>query len=132
MYIYFYLHVHCLPIDDTTVNPKVIQCIRDEIQGNLGYLSAIFQPSIKEIGAEMVQAGILPLTAGENSTFQTIITVFLAIVENANKLQEIKEKCQKFFSAFYRMGGPFVDAANSIKERIRKSVQDKVGIELNI
>ena len=115
-----------------TVTRKVIQCIRDEIQRNYGYLSAIFQPSIKEIGAEMVQVGILPLTAGQNPAFETIISVFLAIVANANKLQEIKEKCEKFFSTFYLMGGPFVEAADNVKEKIRKSVQQKVGIELNI
>ena len=132
--MYFYLHMHCLPIDnedDMTVT-RVIQCIRDEIQGNYGYLRDIFQPSIKEIGAQMVQARILPLTAGENPAFQTIISVFLAIVANANKLPEIEKKCEKFFSTFYQMGAPYVDAADKIKKEIRKSVQDKVGIELNI
>ena len=127
--------MHCLSIgnqDHENVTHKVIQCIRDEIQSNYGYLSAIFQPSIKEIGAQMVQVGILPLTAGQNPAFETIISIFLTMVANTNKLQEIKEKCEKFFSTFYNMGGPFVEAADNVKEKIRKSVKEKVGIVLNI
>ena len=114
-----------------TVTRQVIQCIRDEIQKHYGFLSAIFKPSIKEIGVQMVQVGILPFTPGQNYSFETIISVFLAIVANANKLQEIKEKCEKFFSTFYEMGGPFVGAADNVKEKIRKSVKEKVGIEFN-
>ena len=128
----YVLHVHCLPIANKDVTHKVIQCIRDEIRKSYGFLSAIFQPSIKKIGAQMVQAGILPFTPEKNYSFETIISVFLAIVANANKLQEIKEKCENFFSTFYRMGGPFVEAADNVKENIRKSVQEKVGIEFNI
>ena len=102
------------------------------IHKNYGSLRSIFQDSIEGIAAEMLQAGVKTMFVVQNPTFEKIINSFLSKFPFAKEIRKIEVICTNFFSVFYKIGGPFTDAADTITEDIQRTVREKLNIELNI
>ena len=80
----------------------------------------------------MLQAGVVTMFVVQSPTFEKIINGFLSKFAFAKGIRKIEDNCKKFFSVFYKIGGSFSDAADTIKEDIQKTVREKLNIELNI
>ena len=120
-------------IDRSTVDTKqVIRCIKELMRTYHPDLSELFEGVLKTVSSEMYGVGLIPHAVEKNPTFDGIMTSFLSGFVFKDELVEIEEHCAKFLSVFYKIGGPFVYAANKIKRSIQKTVIDKLGVQLNI
>ena len=95
-------------------------------------LSGLFEGLLKTVASEMLSVGLIPHAIEKNPTFDGIMTFFLAGFAFKAKLEDVAKHCVKFFDVFYKIGGPFVDAADMIKQTIQVTVKDNLGIQLNI
>ena len=95
-------------------------------------ISELFEGVLKTVSSEMYGAGLIPHAVEKNPTFDGIMSSFLSGFAFKDELQEIEEHCVKFLSVFYKIGGPFVYAADMIKQTIQDTIIDKLGVQLNI
>ena len=102
------------------------------MEKNHANLCRLFKSSLKPFAEELLQAGIITRDIETDPTSVTIINCFLSGFAFKIELEEIEEYCTKFFSAFYEIRGPYVDAANKIKKSIQQSVKDELGIQLHV
>ena len=99
---------------------------------NYAKLTRLFKSALKPLADELLEGGIITRDVQTNPTSDTIINCFLSGFVFKDDLEEIEEYCVRFFNAFYEIRGPYVDAANKLKESIQKTVRDELGIQLNI
>ena len=111
---------------------QVIKCIELVMERNHAKLCRLFKGSLKTLADELLEAGIIPRHVQTNPTDDMIINCFLSGFVFKDELEEIEDYCVKFFNAFYKIGGQFVDAANKIKKSIHDTIIDKLGVQLNI
>ena len=95
-------------------------------------LSGLFEGLLKTVASEMLSVGLIPHAIEKNPTFDGIMTFFLAGFAFKAKLEDVEKHCVRFFNVFYKIGGPFVDAADMIKQTIQETVRDRLGVQLNI
>ena len=120
-------------IDRSTVDTKqVIRCIKEVMRTYHPGLSELFEGLLKNVSTEMYAVGLIPHAVEKNATFDAIMNFFLSGFVFKDELEEIEEHCVKFLNVLYKIGGPFVYAANKIKKSIQKTVIDKLRVQLNI
>ena len=110
----------------------VIQCIKELMRTYHPDLSELFEGLLKTVSSEMYAVGLIPHAVEKNPTFDAIMTSFLSGFAFKPKLEDVEKHCVKFLSVFYKIGGPFVDAADMIKQTIKDTIIDKLGVQLNI
>ena len=119
--------------DRSTVDTKqVIQCIKELMRTYHPDLSELFEGLLKTVSSEMYAVGLIPHAVEKNPTFDAIMNSFLSGFAFKSKLEDVEKHCVKFLSVFYKIGGPFVDAADMIKQTIKDTIIDKLGVQLNI
>jgi len=111
---------------------QVVRYIKQVMETHYPALSGLFEGLLKTVATEMLSVGLIPHAIEKNPTFDGIMSFFLAGFAFKDELEEIEEHCLKFLTVFYKIGGPFVDAANKIKKTIQKTVNDKLGVQLNL
>ena len=95
-------------------------------------LSGLFEGLLKTVASEMLSVGLIPHAIEKNPTFDAIMSFFLAGFAFKAKLEDVEKYCVKFFGVFYELGGQFIDAADMIKQTIKDTIIDKLGVQLNI
>ena len=95
-------------------------------------ISELFEGVLKTVSSEMYGAGLIPHAVEKNPTFDGIMSSFLSGFAFKAKLEDVEKHCVKFLSVFYKIGGPFVYAADMIKQTIQDTIIDKLGVQLNI
>ena len=109
------------PVD---VKP-IISCIKEEIDANFADLKHLFKNSIDEASAEMFAAGLISKATRNKQSYDAIITDFYLPFSFMNKLPQVQQHCKKFFDVFHKIGGPFVIAADSLKQDIIQIILEK-------
>ena len=95
-------------------------------------LSELFEGLLKTVSSETYAVGLIPHAVEKNPTFDAIMTSFLSGFAFKPKLEDVEKHCATFLSVFYKIGGPFVYAADTIKQTIKDTIIDKLGVQLNI
>ena len=95
-------------------------------------LSELFEGLLKTVSSEMYAVGLIPHAVEKKPTFDAIMSFFLAGFAFKSKLEDVEKYCVKFFGVFYELGGQFIDAADMIKQTIKDTIIDKLGVQLNI
>ena len=120
-------------INRSTVDTKqVIRCIKELMRTYHPDLSELFEGLLKTVSSEMYAVRLIPHAVEKNPTFDAIMTSFLSGFAFKAKLEDVEKHCVKFLSVFYKIGGPFIDAADMIKQTIKDTIINKLGVQLNI
>ena len=101
--------------------------IKDEISSNYAPLNNVFGTCMARVSAEFFTVGIISDEVKRNPSTDAILQSFYAEFAFMKTISEVQTHCRKFFSIFYKIGGPFIIAGNSLKQDIVKSV----GMKLN-
>ena len=101
---------------------RVIASIKEEINKKFAGLKSIFDNSIDVVTAEMFTAGLI---SSEVKSAEAIIIDFQSGFVFMNSLPEIEQHCSTFFDVLEKLGGPFRIASKSLKQSIKKNVEDK-------
>ena len=128
----FIIHLF-IGIDRSTFDTKqVTRCIKEIMRTYLPDLCELFEGLLKTVSSEMFAVGLIPHAVEKNPTFDGIMASFLTGFAFKPKLEDVEKHCVKFLHVFYIIGGPFVYAADMIKQTIKDTIIDKLGIQLNI
>ena len=103
----------------------IISCIKEEIDANFADLKHLFENSFDEASAEMVAAGLISKATRNKKSYDAIITDFYSSFSFMKKLPQVQQHCKKFFDVFHKIGGPFVIAADSLKQDITQIILEK-------
>ena len=95
-------------------------------------LSNLFDSSMTAVASQMLAANLITHDIVKNPTSNAIMTSFMSGFEFRDDLEEIEEHCINFFTAFHKIGGPLIHAANQIKKKIQEKVEKEVGIVLQL
>ena len=117
--------------DLTQVDPhQLIQCIKTVIDDNYSSLGTLFtKSSIKTIAGKMLHTGLI---SAEEPTLDLILNDFTSGMVFMRKADTIINHIIKFLRVLLEMQGPFVFAAEHLKEDIHDIINSRLGIELNI
>ena len=136
MYLLTFMVLYFIIFTDTdraTVDAKqVIQCIKEVMQTYHSDLSELFEGLLNTVSSEMYAVCLIPQAVKKNPTFDAIMSSFLSGFAFKKNLEDVEKYCVKFFNVFYKIGGQFVDAADSIKHTIQDTVRDKLTVQLNV
>ncbi len=88
-------------------------------------LKMIFANSIDAVTAEMFAAGLISSEVKSRQSAEAVITDFQSGFVFMNSLPDIEQHCSMFFDVLEKMGGPFRIASNSLKQSIKKNVENK-------
>ena len=111
------------------------RCINTVFDRNIADLHQLFANSLMVIANEMIQAGLLSQNVQSEPTLDNniIIKEFKAGMLFISEKEKIEEHCIKFLSVLYKMQGPFVLAANKIKNDLIKEVNKKLpGVQFKL
>ena len=103
----------------------IISCIKEEIDANFADLKHLFKNSIDEASAEMFAAGLISEATRNKQSYDAIITDFYSSFSFMKKLSQVHHHCKKFFDVFHKIGGPFIIAADSLKQDITQIILEK-------
>ena len=109
----------------------VISCIKDEIDENFADLRTIFENSLEEVSAELFSSGLITNATKKNPSFKAIITDFNSVLPFKKTVPKIEQHCKKLFDVLHKVGGPFTDVADSLKENIMYRIRNKLDLKLN-
>ena len=104
---------------------RVIASIKEEMNKKFAGLKSIFDNSIDVVTAEMFTVGLISSEVKSRQSAEAIITDFQSGFVFMNSLPEIEQHCSTFFDVLEKLGGPFRIASNSLKQSIKKNVEDK-------
>ena len=109
------------------------RCINEVFDRNIADLHQLFKHSLTAIANEMLQAGLVSRDVHNEPTVDNIIKEFIAGMLFISEQEKIEEQCIKFLSALYKMQGPFVFAADKIKDDLIKEVNKKLaGVQFKL
>ena len=91
----------------------------------------IVENSLQEVSAELFTSRLISNGTKRKPSYEAIITDFLSGLAFKKTLPRIIQHCEKLFSVFYRLGGPFADAGDSLKQSIIETVREKLSISLS-
>ena len=72
----------------------------------------------------MLAAGIIPHHIVKDPFFSATISGFLSGFSFLESMEKIEDWCKRFLNALHNVGGPFVIAANNLKEQLKSSLND--------
>ena len=118
-------------MDTYNTAKAVISCIKDEIEKNFADLKNVFENSLEEVSAELFSSGLITNATKKNPSFEAIISHFESVLPFKNTVPKIEQHCKKFFGVLCKVGGPFTDVADSLKENIMHRIRNKLDLNLN-
>ena len=96
-------------------------------------LHQLFQNSLTAIANQMLQVDLISQDVHNEPTVDNIIKEFKAGMLFISEKEKIEEHCIKFLSVLYKMQGPFVLAADKIKDDLIKEVNKKLpAVQFNL
>lgn len=101
----------------------LIDCITQVLRNNFAVLRNTTDSVLPDLAAKLLSAGIIPDGVHRNPTYDKISTSFIQGLEYHTTEKQVAEHCQKYFSAFYSLGGPLKLAADKIKRDITETVK---------
>ena len=101
------------------------------LSDNFAELMTVVENSLQEVSAELFASRLITNGTKRKPSYETIITNFLSGLAFKKTLPLIIQHCKKLFSVFYRLGGPFADAGDSLKQSIIETVREKLSIDLS-
>ena len=111
---------------------QLVECIKLVFDQNYSSLGSLFEDSIDVIASEMLQAGLISRHVAKKPTFHLLINDFTSGMVFMRKADTIINHIIKFLRVLLEMQGPFVFAAEHLKEDIHDIINSRLGIELNI
>ena len=111
---------------------QLVECIKLVFDQNYSSLGILFEDSIDIIASEMLQAGLISRHVAKKPTFHLLINDFTSGMVFMRKADKIINHTTKFLRVLLEMQGPFVFAAEHLKEDIHDIVNSRLGIELNL
>ena len=113
---------------------QLIQCIKTVIDNNYSSLGTLFtKRSIKTIAGKMLHTGLISGDVAEEPTLDLILSDFTSGMIFMRKADKIINHFIKFLRVLLEMQGPFVFAAEHLKEDIHDIINSRLGrIELNL
>ena len=119
--------------DLTEADPhQLVECIKRLFDQNYSSLGSLFEDSIDVIAREMLQAGLISRHVAKKPTFHLLINDFTSGMVFMRKADKIINHIFKFLRVLLEMQGPFVFAAEHLKEDIHDIINSRLGIELNL
>ena len=109
----------------------VISYIKEVFSVDFAELMTVVENSLQEVSAELFASHLISNGTKRKPSYEAIITDFLSGLAFKKTLPLIIQHCEKLFSVFYRLGGPFVDAGDSLKQSIIEIVKEKLSINLS-
>ena len=85
----------------------------------------VLENSLQEVSAELFASCLISNGTRRKPSYEAIITDFLSGLAFKKTLLLIIQHCKKLFSVLYKLGGPFVDAGDSLKQSILETVIEK-------
>ena len=90
----------------------------------------LFEISIETVTAELFAAGLISTGARKRKSYDAIINEFYAGLHFKMEISNVENHCKKFLSVFYKLGGPFKDAGDLLKQSIVQHVHDELNVNL--
>ena len=119
--------------DLTHLDPhQVVECIKRVFDQNYSSLGSLFEDSIDIIASEMLQAGLISRYVAKYPTYHLLINDFTSGMVFMRKADKIINHVFKFLRVLLEMQGPFVFAAEQLKEDIHDIINSRLGVELNL
>ena len=116
-----------VPISD------IINCIKGEFQKSISDLTELFDTRLEKITTELLAVGLVSEYAvNSHPTSTALIKEYRAGFSFITTIVQLTERCNKFFNAMYKIRGGFSLAADTLKERINKSLMEKFNITLDL
>ena len=109
----------------------MISCIKDEIDENFADLQYVFKNSLEEVSAELFSSHLITNATKEKPSFEAIIREFNSALPFKKTVPKIEQHFKKFFGVLRKVGGPFTDVADLLKENIMYRIRNKLDLELN-
>ena len=109
----------------------VISSIKEVLNKNFAKLKTVVENSIQEVSAELFASGLISNGTNKKPSYEAIITELLSGLDFKHTLPLIIQHCEKLFHVFYKLGGPFADAGDSLKQSIIETVREKLSINLS-
>ena len=91
----------------------------------------VVENSLQEVSAELFASCLISNGTRRKPSYEAIITDFFSGLAFKKTLPRIIQHCEKLFNVFYRLGGPFVDAGDSLKQSIIETVREKLSINIS-
>ena len=110
---------------------QLVECIKLIFDQNYSSLGSLFEDSIDIIASEMLQAGLISRHVAKKPTFHLLINDFTSGMVFMRKADKIINHITKFLRVLLEMQGPFVFAAEHLKEDIHDIINSRLGIEFN-
>ena len=107
-------------------------CITAVLAKHFAKLRAVTEYSISDLAAILFSAGIIADGIRKNPTYEKVSASFIAMLNFQETQQEMVDYCQKYFDAFYTVGGPLKIAADVVKREITTRVHEELGITINM
>ena len=111
---------------------QITNCIKGEIDRKFPALKDLFESNLEDIAGEMLAVNLITRHVAANPAFSAIIDGFFSGFSFLESMKDVEEWCNKFFSAFYSVGGPFVVAADNLKKQIKSVLLKKFNVSFNI
>ena len=116
----------------TAINIKqVASCIEKEVNNKFADLRRLFENNLEDIAGEMLTVGIVTNRIATNPSFEAIINGFHSGLLFLSGMGQVKDRCQRFFNAFYKVGGPFTEAADNLKAQIEESLKKNFNVHFS-
>ena len=95
-------------------------------------LKELFESDLNSIAGELFAVCLLTSHVAESPSYAAIIKTFHNGFSFLKTIEQVTERCRKFFGAMYKVGGDFSLAADSIKEQLNVFVSQKFNVTLDI
>ena len=90
----------------------------------------LFEISIETVTAELFGVGLISTGARRRKSYDAIISEFYAGLDLKREISNVVNHCKKFLAVFYKLGGPYKDAGDLLKQSIVKHVHDELNVNL--
>ena len=87
---------------------------------------------LDRIAAELLAVHLVTNDVATNPTSDNLIKEFHTGFLFLRNIQQVNERCHKFFRAMYKIGGNFALAADTVKEQLQVSLLEKFNISLDL
>ena len=109
----------------------IILCIEEVLNENFARLKTLIENDIQEVSGELFASRLISNGTRRKPSYEAIITNFLSGLAFKKTLPLIIQHCEKLFNVFYKLGGPFADAGDSLKQSIIEKVRENLSINLS-
>ena len=95
-------------------------------------LKLLFENDLEDIAGEMLAVGLITRRIATRPSFDAIIQGFYSGFSFLEGMEEIRDWCEKLFSAMRKVGGAFTVAVVNVKKQLNHSLRNKLGVQFNV